>query len=88
MQVVGLEEKETYISRRHNTVVKYIVTQPILGICLEVEKRMGLRVPKWWWNQLGLDLAVLRKVFREERGEDREGTEEWLGVGVGDGYAD
>ena len=49
---------------------------------------MGLQVPKWWWNQLGLDLEVLREVFGEDRDEDREGTEEWLGVGVGDVYAD
>ena len=60
MQVVGLEEMETYIFRRHNTVMQYIVTQPILGICLEAEQSPVLRVLNRWWEQEGLDFAVLR----------------------------
>ena len=51
MPMVGREDMETYISRRHNKVAKYIAMQPILDLCLKVEQRPGSRVPKSWWVQ-------------------------------------
>ena len=36
----------TYISRSQNIVARYIVTQPILDLCIEVEYRLVLRFPK------------------------------------------
>ena len=49
---------ETYISRRENAVTKYIETRPSIDLCLEAERRPGLRVPKRWWVQVGLDLSI------------------------------
>ena len=39
MREVGSYEMETYISRIQNKVTQYIVTQPILDLCLEAEWR-------------------------------------------------
>ena len=46
-----LQEVETYVSRRQNTVAQFIVTRPIMHLCLSVERRPGPRVSKWWWEQ-------------------------------------
>ena len=48
---VGLEEVETYVVRRQNTVVQYIVTSTILELCLAEEQRPGARVTRNWWDQ-------------------------------------
>ena len=48
-RAAGLDETETYISRRQNTVAQYINTCPILDLCLYVERRPGSRTPKRWW---------------------------------------
>ena len=45
----GLEEIETYISRRQNTVSQYIGTRPIFDLFLEVLQWMGKRVTRRWW---------------------------------------
>ena len=63
MWLVGFEDMESYISRRHNVFLRYIATQPILNFCLEVERRPGSRVPKRWWEQSGLDFTVTNKYF-------------------------
>ena len=57
LRAAGLEAVYTYISIFHDTVARYILMQPILGICLEVKRRPGLQVTKWWWEQAGLNLA-------------------------------
>ena len=36
-----MEELETYITRNHNTVDKYIVTWTILGLCMKAENQPG-----------------------------------------------
>ena len=33
MQEAGLEEIGEYVPKRHNTVVQYIATRPILDLC-------------------------------------------------------
>ena len=56
----GLEELEVYIGIRHNTVVNFITTFPIMDLWLEAERRPGDRVMKLWWGQYGLWLAGAR----------------------------
>ena len=48
MKSVGLDEVETYILRRQNTVAQYIATRPILELCLAVEQQTGARVLMRW----------------------------------------
>ena len=59
-----LEEIETYISRRQNKVMQYIVTQPIIDLFLEAERSPGSRLPKRWWEQEGCFSRVYRRWVR------------------------
>ena len=55
MQEAGMEIIDTYITNHQKTISQYIVTIPILELCLAVDQHLGLRVPKWWWEQEGMD---------------------------------
>ena len=59
MAEAGLQEVETYVSRRQNTMAQYIVTRPIMELHLAVKQRPGPRVAIRWWEQEGLDLERL-----------------------------
>ena len=75
MQEVGLEYMETYISRRQNMVAQFIVTSPILDLCLEAERRMGVHVVEQWWDQEGIYLAGVREEGIPEEGRQDEGKQ-------------
>ena len=49
MAEAGLQKVETYVSRCYNTVAHFIVTRPIIGLCLATERRPGPQVSKRWW---------------------------------------
>ena len=49
MAEVGQEEVETYAARFHNTVEKYIVTCPIMYLCMEADQLPVAVVSKRWW---------------------------------------
>ena len=57
----GFEGIRKSITRRHNTVVQYIATQPILDLCDRDTPRPGARVYRRWWNQAGIDLEGAKK---------------------------
>ena len=65
MTEAGLQEVETYVSRRQNTVAQYISTRPITDLCLAENWRPGPRVAMRWWEQEGLDLDGVRTADRE-----------------------
>ena len=44
----GLQEVETYVSCRQNTVIQFISTRPILDLCLAVERHPGSREAYLW----------------------------------------
>ena len=44
------------MSRQHNTVAQFIVTGPIMDLCLAAERRPVSRVYKRLWQQDGLYL--------------------------------
>ena len=54
LREAGLKELELYTRRRNNMVVQFIATRPIMDLCLEAERRPGIRFPKWRWYQDGL----------------------------------
>ena len=64
----GFEGIIRYITRRQNTVTQYIATRLILDLCERSARRPGVRVPRRWWKQDGLDLegAKKRAVSAEE----------------------
>ena len=43
MRVAGIEEINIYISGQQNMMAQYIATHSILDICLDNERRPGLR---------------------------------------------
>ena len=52
MVEVGLQEMETYVSVRHNTVSQYILTRTIIDLCLVEKRRPGPRVTMRWREHL------------------------------------
>ena len=67
------------IYRRQNTVVQYIVTQPILELCLEEVKRPGFWVPKRWRYQEGLIILIQQEASKEEGEEESDREEKFRG---------
>ena len=41
MAEAGLQEVETHVSRRQNTVAQFIATGTIMDLCLAAERRLG-----------------------------------------------
>ena len=79
MAEAGLQEVNTYVSRRQNIVAQYIATMTIMNLCLAAKQRPGPRVEIRWWEQEGLDLEGMRTTSWEaeekEGAEDTDGTE-------------
>ena len=79
MADAGLQEVNTYVSSRKNTVLQYIATRPIMYLCLASKRRPGPRVEMQWWEQEGMNLERIRRsAWEEERmegGEDTDGTD-------------
>ena len=51
MEEAGLQEMDTYVSCRQNTVTQFIATRTILDLCLAAELLIGSRLSKWWWDK-------------------------------------
>ena len=69
-----LQEVETYASCRQNIVGFFIVTRPIMEMCLEAAQRLVSRVANQWREQdgLGLDLEGMRTVAWEAEHTQRD----------------
>ena len=65
MMEVGLKEVETSVSLRQNIAAQYIVTRPIMVLCLALKWSPGPRVEMRWWEQEGSDLEGMRTAARE-----------------------
>ena len=76
MAEVGLQDVETYVYHRHNTVAKFIATRPIMELCLVEERRPGPRISKWLWEKEGVDVEGMQTAAQEaERTEGEEDTD-------------
>ena len=49
MAEAGLQEVETYVSRRQNIVAQYFVTRPIMDLCMTEKWNPGPRVEIRLW---------------------------------------
>ena len=59
-------------------MAQFIVTRPIIYLCLQAEWGPGARVGKWSWDQEGIDLAVVleeTEVGRPEESEESDDNE-------------
>ena len=55
MQETVMKMIEAYITNHRKNISQYIATSPILELFLAVERQPVLQVPKWWWEQEGMD---------------------------------
>ena len=65
MTEAGLQEVETYVSCRQNTVAQYIATRPIMDLFLVAKRRPVPIVEMQWWEQEGMYLEGMRTVDQE-----------------------
>ena len=78
LKKAGVVRTRTLVLRRQNTVVQFIATRPILGICEVAEQRWGTRVPQRWWEQSGIDWSLAKEktaAAAERAGANAEETE-------------
>ena len=77
MEEEVLQEVDTYISRRQNTVTQFIVIRPIMDLFIVAYRRPDSRVAKRWWEQGGLYLGGMRMADQEaertKRAEETDG---------------
>ena len=65
MLEAGLQEVETNVSHHKNTVAQYIITRPIMDLCMAEERRPGTRVSRRWWEKERLELEGMRTAAQE-----------------------
>ena len=77
----GFERIGKYITRRQNTVARYIATRPIMDLCERSSRRPGTKVSPRWWEQAGLYLEGGKKrVVAEAAAADPDsGIEDSIG---------
>ena len=66
LEMVGLEEIGAYIARRQNTVAQYILTRPVMDLCLVEEWKTGMRLYMQWWENTTLYILRIRARHAEE----------------------
>ena len=57
---MGLENIGVYSARHQNRVTQYIVTCPIMDLCLSAERNPGLYLSMRWWDHPDLDILGIR----------------------------
>ena len=75
LETVDLEEIGVYIARRKNTVSQYIVTCPIMDLCLTMERKPRLRLYRRWWEQTALDIFGIRAGQAPSKRDEETGME-------------
>ena len=70
-----------YIARRQNTVAQYIVTLPIMTLCIAAKRNMLLKLSSQLWEHPPLDILVIRAVHAAAEVEGEMGVEELEGEG-------
>ena len=85
MAAVGLEELDSYVLRRHNTIAQGITNSLILDLCLSAEFIPGTLVSCQWWEYECIDLDGGRMatvgVKRVELEDGAESEVEYQGGG-------
>ena len=56
----GLQEVDTYVYLHQNTVSQFIVTRPIMDLCLTTERITGPQVYRRRWKHDRLDVERMR----------------------------
>ena len=77
MAEAGFKEIGVYVTRRQNTVTKYIATRPIMDLCEQSVWRPGAWVYRRWQEKEGLELEEARDwaAAATDRDEEKSGEE-------------
>ena len=76
LAMVGLDNIGVYIKFHHNTVAQYIVTCPVVYLCLAAERRPVMQLSRRWWEKPAMNILGIRAGYEAaEMGGDM-GTEE------------
>ena len=59
----GVQEVDTYVTLRQNTVAKFIAVRPIMDLCLEAARRTGDQVSNRRWEQEGKYIEGIREAY-------------------------
>ena len=70
LKEAGVVRVRTSILRRQNTLVQFIATRLILGLCEVAERRRGTRVPRRRWEQTVVDWKSAREKAASQEGEN------------------
>ena len=65
MREAGFEGIRKSVTRRQNTVAKYIATRPSLDLFERATWRPGATLSQWWWEQACIDLKGAKKMVEE-----------------------
>ena len=76
MAEAGLEEIGVYVTRRQNTVARYIATRSIQDLCERYVRRPGVWVSWRWWEQDGLDMEGAKERAAAESDEEKGTSQE------------
>ena len=68
LELVGLEDIGAYIARCHNTVARYISTNIIMDLCIEVNRKTGLCLYMQWCEHPTLYILGIRAGYAAEAG--------------------
>ena len=64
MAAAGLEEVETYVLSRQDTISQYIATHTLLKLCLAAERQPEARIKWRWRDKEGIDTEGVRAAAR------------------------
>ena len=73
----GFKEVETYVSRHQNIVAQFIVTRPIMDLCMTAKRRLGSRVKNIWWEKYLLDVEGMGSADWEAEWKEGEEDMDW-----------
>jgi hypothetical protein len=51
LEECGMAIIAAYIQSRYKTIATYVATRPIITAYVEGERRRGLMLRQWWWEQ-------------------------------------
>ena len=79
LAMMGIEDIGLYIPCHKNMIAQYIVTCPIMDLCLETEQKPGMCLSRRWWEHPPLDILGIRAGRAAAEGGEETGTEKMEG---------
>ena len=73
---IRLDYIGVYIARLQNTVAQYIVTCPVMDLCLAAERRLGMRLLQRCWEHPNIYILGIKARHASEEMGETTGKEE------------